>query len=162
MKKKNKAILTLISGIFIGAVIGGVIALTKRREKENRWKQMSNKHLNLMLLFNRWLHLKQQNKSIVEYLHDEGIETVAIYGMSYLGQRLYDELKNTDIDVCYAIDNNSGAVYTEIDIYSPKDQLKKVDAVIVTAVTFFDEIKDNLSNKIDAKILSLEDILDVL
>ena len=40
-----------------------------------------------------------------------------------------------------------------------EDDLKPVDAIVVTAITFFDEIKEKLSEKIDCPIISLEDIL---
>jgi hypothetical protein len=34
-----------------------------------------------------------------------------------------------------------------------------VDAIVVTAITFFDEIEEKLSEKIDCPIISLDDIL---
>jgi len=39
------------------------------------------------------------------------------------------------------------------------DSLEDVDVVIVTAITFFDEIETKLSEKLDCPIISLEDIL---
>ncbi len=36
---------------------------------------------------------------------------------------------------------------------------RPVDAIVVTAITFYDEIKEELSRKIDCPIISLEDIL---
>ncbi len=42
---------------------------------------------------------------------------------------------------------------------SPEDELPDVDAVIVTAITFFDEIEEKLTEKISCPVLSLEDIL---
>ena len=46
-----------------------------------------------------------------------------------------------------------------MDVVSVDDNLEVVDAVVVTAVTFFDEIQEKLSAKMDCPILSLEDIL---
>ena len=42
---------------------------------------------------------------------------------------------------------------------SVEDELEEVDAVIVTAVTFFDDILEKLSQKLDCPVISLEDIL---
>ena len=42
---------------------------------------------------------------------------------------------------------------------SPNDYLPEVDAVIVTPVFYYDEIKKNLSDKVKGKIISLHDIL---
>ena len=40
-----------------------------------------------------------------------------------------------------------------------EDELEPVDAVVVTAITFFNEIEQKLSKKLDCEIISLEDIL---
>ena len=37
--------------------------------------------------------------------------------------------------------------------------LAKVEAVIVTAITFFEEIEEKLSQKMECPVLSIEDIL---
>lgn len=43
--------------------------------------------------------------------------------------------------------------------FFPEDKLDVVSAVIVTAVYYFDEIKEEMEKKISCPILSLEDIL---
>ena len=40
-----------------------------------------------------------------------------------------------------------------------EDDLKPVDAVVVTAITFFNEIEEQLSQKMKCPIISLEEIL---
>ena len=79
--------------------------------------------------------------------------------MSYVGETLLDELKGTDITVRYGIDKNSDTIYSDVDIVSVEDDLESVDAVVVTAITFFDEIEEKLSTKMDCPVISLEDIL---
>jgi hypothetical protein len=79
--------------------------------------------------------------------------------MSHVGELLLDELKDTDIKVAYGIDRKRSWNYTDIDVYSPEDSLKEVDAIVVTAIASFDEIKGNLSSKVDCPIISLEKIL---
>lgn len=79
--------------------------------------------------------------------------------MSYAGETLVDELRGTEVKVVYGIDKNADTIYSDIDVFSMEDDLAKVDAVVVTAITFFDEIEENLSEKLDCPILSLEDIL---
>ena len=39
------------------------------------------------------------------------------------------------------------------------EEFENVDAVVVTAITFFDEIREELTTKIGCPIVSLEDIL---
>jgi len=79
--------------------------------------------------------------------------------MSYAGVTLVDELKDTGITVAYGIDRNADAIYSDIDIFSMEAGLEEVDAVVVTAIPFFDEIEQKLSEKMDCSIVSLENIL---
>ena len=85
--------------------------------------------------------------------------SVAIYGMKELGERLYDELENSGIEVCYIIDKNADSIYADVDVITPDDDLKPVDVIVVTAIYYFDEIEEMLSEKVDYPVISLEDIL---
>ena len=108
---------------------------------------------------NEWLRIKQDNKSIAEYLEKEGYKEIAVYGINYAGETLVRELESSAVSVKYGIDRNADKICTEIEVITPERELPKVDAVIVTAITFFDEIEEQLSTQIDCPILSLEDIL---
>lgn len=157
MKKGTIAILASLGGATIGIVgIGKILG-----EKLAHQTQMSNKHLSLFLMMNQWVKMKQENKSIAEYLENYGYKEIAVYGMNYAGQTLENELKDSDIKVRYGIDNNASQLRADMDIeiVTPDEKLPEVDAVIVTAITFFEEIEDRLSKKINCPILSLEDIL---
>lgn len=79
--------------------------------------------------------------------------------MSFMGQILLNELNTCGLEVKYGIDQRAREQELEIPVYLPTDELEKVDAVIVTAVMNFYEIKGILTKKIDFEILSLEDIL---
>lgn len=159
MKKKTATVLAVIGGIVLGSVIEKIFVMFQSSEGEEKWKKLSNKHLELMLLLNQWLYLKQQGKSIIDYFHRENINTIAIYGMSYIGERLYDDLKDSDVTVKYAIDRNADTIYSEIAVMLPNDKLDEIDAVIVTSITYFAEIENELSGKISCPIISLKDIL---
>lgn len=154
----KKVIIPALSSV-VGAVAGGITVAKLSKDEQNRLKSLADKHLVLMKLFNQWMLTKQEGKSVVDYFHQKGIKTIAIYGMSYVGERLYDELKNTDIQVRYGIDKNADAIYSDLEIVLPKDSLQEVDAIVVTSVYFYAEIEEMLAQKTDSLILSLEDIL---
>ncbi|MBO5524378.1 MAG: hypothetical protein J5986_12005, partial [Roseburia sp.] len=59
----------------------------------------------------------------------------------------------------YAIDKNSNQISADVSIVSVDDYLEEVDAIVVTAISFFDEIEETLSTKLHCPILSLEDII---
>ncbi len=155
MKKGVISILSLLAGAAAGA--GTVEKLQK--EKFQKAKNMSDKHLALFLLMNQWVKVKQEGKNLSSYFEKNGYKKIAVYGMSYAGETLIDELKGTRTEVAYGIDKRADSLYADMDIVSIDDSLDGVDAVVVTAITFFDEIEDKLSDKLDCPIISLEDIL---
>jgi len=123
------------------------------------WKILAQKHLFMFQIMNRWMELKQKDIHIGEYLQKKGYQHIAIYGMSFIGRRLYEELsKNLVIE--YAIDQNAENICTDIYICLPNDDLKEVDAIIVTAVMCFNEVKGMLHKKIKSPVLSIENIID--
>lgn len=79
--------------------------------------------------------------------------------MSYAGETLLTELRESEIQVIYGIDRDLNRVHSDIDMFTMEDSLQKVDAIVVTAITFFEEIAKDLSSKVDCPIISLEDIL---
>lgn len=156
---KKREILSAVIGGVIGFFGGEIVTTNTMKKGIKNWETMSKKHFSLFLLMNEWMKTKQQGKSIVDYFKKEKISTIAIYGMSYVGERIYDELKNSEIEVKYAIDKNAESIYSDITVCSPEDVLQEVDAVVVTAISFYDEIRDMLSEKMSCPIISFEDIL---
>ncbi len=155
MKKEIVGVLSAAAGAAAGAAtVGNYISKELKRQR-----QLAEKHLALFVMMDRWVEVKQEGKNLAEYFKREGYKTIAIYGMHYAGERLYEELKNTEIEVKYGIDKNAETLYSELDIYHVDADLEKVDAVVVTPIFFFDEISKGLAEKFDCPIISLEDIL---
>lgn len=155
MNKGVIGVLSLLAGAAAGAV--GTGKTIGKQVNEN--KQMSDKHLALFLMMNQWVKVKQEGKNLASYFEKEGYKEIAIYGMSYAGETLVEELEGSNIKIKYGIDRKADNIYADIDIVSPDDSLDEVDAIVVTSITFFDEIEAKLSEKIDCPIVSLEDIL---
>jgi len=152
----------ILSGI-VGCVIGGtavagVMSQTETKQKEY-YKKLSDKHLKLYLLMNEWVKVKQNNKLVEQYLEKEGYKKIAIYGMNFVGETLLRELEGTNITVVYGIDKNAANLFADIDLITPEEEFEPVDAIIVTPITFFNEIERELSTKVDCPIISIEDII---
>jgi len=154
----NKGVVGILSGV-VSAGVTATVTGKVMGEKANSWKQLSDKHLSLFQMMNQWVKVKQEGKNLSQYFEANNYKNIAIYGMSYAGETLIDELKNTTTNVKYGIDKNADTIYSEVDIVTMDDDLKEVDAIVVTAITFFDEIVEKLKTKIDCPIISLEDIL---
>lgn len=141
-------------------IVGAVVFGWWTSKLVERNKQLSNKHFALFSLMDKWVELKQQNKSISSFLENNHYNHIAIYGMGKVGERLIKELDFSDIQIQYAIDRNVKNSKSDLKIITPEDTLSEVDAIVVTAITFFDEIKEALLKKINCPIVSLEDIFD--
>lgn len=143
-------ILSLISGIAVGYSIGK----TNSSEEE-----MKNKMLKYYVTLNNWIGKKQKNINLSSYFEKMGYNSVAIYGMKEVGERLYEELKDTKTEVKYAVDQNAEGIYADIDVYSPDDDLPEVDVIVVTATYYYNSILNNIKDKISCPIISLDDVI---
>ena len=159
MKKGSVSAISTLVGAIFGAVAGTVVTLKASDNMVEKTKNLSDKHLALFMMMNQWVKVKQEGKNLSEYFEKQGYKKIAIYGMSYAGETLVSELENTSVQILYGIDKNSDSIYANIDVFSIEDSLEEVDAVIVTAITFFDEIEEELSTKFSCPIISLENVL---
>lgn len=145
--------------LFVGLIIGIVITSKYFLKRLDKVQAVSDKNLQLYKLTNEWLKAKQEGKSLAGFLAKLGYKNVAIYGMGITGERLLEELDNTDIDVKYSIDKNAKNIYTVANVLSPDETLEEVDAVIVTTIAYYDEIEEMLSKKLKCKIVPLDDLI---
>lgn len=159
MKKGFKKVISTLTGVAAGAVAGGVAARTVSSKKIHEMAVGHEKVHQLYMAFDQWLRIRQEGKTLVEYFEKNEYKTVAIYGMKELGERLYDELEGSDIKVKYIIDKNADQIYADVDVVTPDEKLEPVDVIVVTALYYFDEIEEMLSDKVDYPVVSLEDIL---
>lgn len=156
---RKKMILSTAFGTIIGAVGGSIVVGKSTSKNIEKWRLMSDKHLELFLLMNEWMKRKQEGKHVKQYFEKNNYKSIALYGLSHIGERLLEELKDSGVEVKYAIDKNAESIYTDIEVYSPDEKLPEVDVIVVTAVYFFDEIYNILIDKVTCPIVSFEDIL---
>ncbi len=111
-------------------------------------------------LFNKWLSLKEEKKSLESFFIKNHINTIAIYGMGMLGLHLIKDLQDSNfINIAYAIDRIVETVDGISIIYKPDEFLPEVDMVVVTAIFSFDEVKQILREKVSCPVISIEEII---
>lgn len=159
MKNRMKTFYLFLIGALLGMFAGGGITLKKSIKEEIKWKRLSDKHLDLFLLMNQWVKIKQEGKSLASYFMENRYKKIAIYGMGYAGERLLEELRGSEIEVLYGIDKNVNEIDADIKIFSPDDSPGNVDALVVTPIFFMNEIKEMMSKKLDCPVIPLDDIL---
>ncbi len=143
------------------AFLCSVFFLAKNRSIQSNDKISADKFICYYNLLIRWVKLYQTGKSISDILNDNHIESVAIYGMKELGDLLYHELSKSNIVIKYMIDRDADYIFTDIDIYSPDDELEPVDAIIVTPVYYYSNISEKIKSKYSFPVISLYELIDV-
>lgn len=111
-------------------------------------------------VFNKWLELKQKGESLEAYFQEREYKTVAVYGMRELGFHMINELENSSVRVLYCIDKNADAIKCKYEIYRPQDELPEVDVIVVTAIHYYEEIKEELSIQCSYPIVSLKEVVE--
>lgn len=159
MKKGTIVFLTVVMGGITGMVGGAVNIYHRERQKLNAETMTIRKDDAILKAYSYWLQRRQRGESLVDYFERNGYKKIAIYGMHYLGQSLLSELENSIVEVVCAIDKYAELRYTDIPLYAPDKDIPEVDAVIVTAFFFFEEIEKMLKVKVSCPIVSIEDII---
>ncbi len=149
-------------------VIGGLMSvgipvyLAGRWQQKciDRWKEEASKQRAMFLVMNQWTNVKQANRNLEEYFLKNELRKIAIYGMGLMGQQLIKELKDSSIETAYGIDRNSDGIVSGIKVVTMDEELADVDAVVVTVLKEFDEIRDALTKKLNCSVVAIEDILN--
>lgn len=131
----------------------------KNQEKIAQINKEREKFYLMFRFMDDWMNEKIKGNKIEEYLLKRNYRTIAIYGMSYVGQTLINELEGSEICIKYGIDRDSEVYWDTFAIVDPQEVTDNVDAVIVTAISFFDEVKRTLQDKVNCPIISLEEII---
>lgn len=113
-------------------------------------------------MFDIWLTLWERGTCLVDWLIAQEIYSVAVYGAGYLGRHLIAELRDSPVNMAYIIDRSVVKMNVECHIYRLGDKLPDVDAIIVTPVGQYDNIRRSLSDYTKCRTISLEHILTEL
>lgn len=154
----KKALLTGLVGV-VGAIMGGSVMRLLANKSFDKLSGKVDKFKGYYNILNQWIMLKQEGKTLEQYFIDNGYKTIAIYGMGEMGNRLYEELKDSNIEVKYAVDQNSKGTYSGLNVICPDDEYEAADVIVVTAIFAFDEIRKNLQEKVHFPIVSLDDVV---
>lgn len=160
-KKRGMQIAAVIvtASAFIGLIRIIITIQNKMQQEIEEQKVFVNQYIKKLQIMNEWIKIKTNNRSISDYLAEMGYHTVAIYGMEGMGDCLLNELRHGNITVKYAIDKNAEKIYTQVDLYTPNDDLPEVDAIVSTDLMETRNIRKQLKCNKQCPVLSLEEII---
>lgn len=149
--------LILILGIALGIGIDRVNLKKVLQEKE---KDLERYRENFFVM-GEWLTMFERKQTIVAALKKRGITNVGIYGMGILGSHLYKQLEKSEIKVTYLIDRNDIKGVYSAEVVKPNQILKNTDAVIVTPVYQFENIKRAIQEYNTMDVISLKTLINM-
>lgn len=147
------SIATLVTGIFVTRNI----YIKRLRDIQDIVK----KNDMIIKAYDKWMQLEENGKTINDILHAHGYQTVGIYGMGYLGKRLYERLVAEGADILCGIDKNAHYMYKNLYVYAiDDDDFPDADVIIVTPIYFYNEIRDTIREYRNVDVCSLYELLD--
>ena len=133
--------------------------INKSKRQLEREKTKSEYKTALLI---KWMYLYHYGMTIKDWLDDTDKKTVAVYGMGDLGQLLYYELTDKNVEVLYTVDQNYEYKNSEIQIYPLKDGLEHVDVVIVTLLKPDKGLLKEVHKKTNSSVITLESVIEQL
>lgn len=140
--------------------------ISLQNDLENSTIELENKLQKSTLFYwvlTRWMDANLKGRRLAEVLRSQNYHCIAIYGYAELGKLLHSELSKDGFKVSYILDKK--IENTEEDttsVFSPKKGLPLVDAVVVTAVYYFEEIKNELMQLGFDNIISLRTLVEII
>lgn len=156
--------------VFSLACVWGMIFLkrTTKSEKElheqvQKQSMRANRNAQIISYFDIFLRAKQEKRSFSTWFQNKKIESIAIYGFGFLGERLCDELRaEKNVEVKYLIDRNAANKEYDIPVLGLDDEWAPVDAIVIAVVGNYDMIKNSVFKDIECDTINIEDYLNDL
>lgn len=162
-----KKTLMVLKNLLAACTITGMAYIINGKSKKlKKQKELERRYRKYYILENKWLYDEKLNKIHEKWLKDNKIANVAVYGLGTMGELFISEMeKVADVGLSYIVDKderlqNMGYNDYKVIGIDEMGDMQKVDAVIVTPVYDFDDIKKELEQIVDGtNIVSLEEII---
>jgi hypothetical protein len=145
---------------FILSFLAGNMSLYLLYKHKFTKKAVDDKDKRYLQLFDKWMILMERGDAIEQFFKEKNIKEIAIYGYGNIGKHLVTQLSDSDINIKFVIDRRKDSIIVNsIPCYQPSDNLPSVDAIVITPICEYTEIKNALNEVTSAKIISIEDIV---
>ncbi len=121
----------------------------EKYRKEKTYKQ----------ILDMWMTLRDRKVTVDAFFNKIGIKRIAIYGGGILGKHLYYELRETEIKIVCLLDQNREVNIQGIKTIVPGEPIEAVDAIIITPIMEYKEIREVLRQQYDCGMISIETVI---
>lgn len=123
--------------------------------------QLLDKFRKMFFVYDTWMKLSRNGKTISQYLKINNKMNICIYGIGYIGKALFEELKMNHINVVGVFDRN--AEYIEdigMKISSQVVPIDDAELVIVTMAENTSELCRCLMEKMGIPVITINELLN--
>lgn len=145
---------------FVLSFLAGNLSLYLLYKHKFTKKAVDDKNKRYLQLFDKWMILTERGDTIKKFFMEKKIKEIAIYGYGNIGKHLITQLSDSDINIKFVIDRRKDSIIVNsIPCYQPSDNLPSVDAIVITPICEYTEIKNVLKEITSAELISIEDMI---
>lgn len=142
----------------LGVIWGYFICkISNQKRMVSTYKISCNNYERFEMAYN-WLIAEKKKAKISDYLKNNGVDYVSIYGYSKLAKVLIQELEENDIIIDYIIDQNADKYELKYQTYKLSDDVPKTKLIIITIPDAAD-IREKIREKRIGSSITLNDLL---
>lgn len=123
---------------------------------------IDDKHWRLFRIADQWMKYRDKNICLKQFFVEHKWYTIAIYGAGKMAEHLIYELKDTGIEIVFMMDRFIDKVdWYNGRILKPGEKIPDVDAVVVTPIMDYRNVKKQLKESYgkDIEYVSLESVI---
>ena len=145
---------------FVLPFAAGNLSLYLLNKRKFSKKGVDDKNKRYLQLFDKWMILTERGDSIKKFFAEKNIKEIAVYGYGNIGKHLVTQLSDSDINIKSVIDKRKDRIIANnIPCCQPSGNMADVDAIVITPICEYAEIKNVLKKSTSAELISIEDMV---
>lgn len=114
----------------------------------------------VQVILDTWLTNIEDNKSFMDFLKKNNVNSIIVYGYGVLGRHLIKELINMNVNIEAIIDKDVNKGVDEIDTINIGDNISSESVIVITPVMEQNEIKEKLKKFYKNRIIYINQLIE--
>lgn len=150
-----------INTVFATGIVYALFHYLYLKEALQKERKQTMKLEQLLRMANQMIVESDKGNLIHKMLEERNLSSVAIYGMSEMGERVMENiLMHSSIKLLYGIDQRAEEIKLVIPVYTLEEAAEKdkPEAVILTAFSENDSLKKEIENIMSCEVVTLGEL----
>lgn len=151
----------IVRYIFLICFMYGAFDYVYLRTALKSVRKQSRKLEQLLQTANQMLVENTEGRQIHKRLEGRNVSSVAIYGMSEIGERIMEDLLlHSSVRLLYGMDMRAGEIRAVIPVYTLEEaaKMEKPEVVILTTYTENDNLKKAIEEKLSCNVVTIGEL----